>query len=292
MTEFQKVIKGLAMAFAIFLAVTIISSIVMAFTGVTRGISGAFRQGASAGTHLKTEAENMVNIYKDDQIESIKISNSVGKLIVEQGTQFQVTFENAGKNMECYVNGSKTLIVKDKRHGFNWFGNWLSGEEDLSHTIITVQVPEGFTADRLHIDGGVGSVSIDSIAVKSLELDCGAGNLDGRNITAERVDINAGVGNITLSNVNFEGLDLDSGVGEVKIQGLLKGKNDIDAGVGNIRLDLEGSENDYDFKIDPGIGVVRINDRKQGEVKYTNKTAAHYFDIDGGIGNCSIVFSE
>ena len=247
MSEFQKIIKYLAMGFAIFLTFIIITGIVSAVVG----ISGAF---SSSSSQNVTQVEE-----RFDDVVSITIDHGVGKLYIKEGSEDQVVVE--GTNIpDSYViekNFSGTLKIKNKVNAFNVIG--FNGN---NKSTITVYLPEGFIAEKFEINAGAGNVEISDINANQLEIDAGAGNISGERIYAEFFDLDGGVGNLNLREVEFLGADIDCGVGNIDLAGNLLGNNKIDCGVGEISLDLTGSSDDYKLSIEKGLGNIRVNGEK------------------------------
>ena len=276
MNEFQKVIKYLAMGFAIFLTVTIIGGIatgIFALTGVFNGV-------ATRG--------DAVDINKSfDDITSISIDHGVGTLKVRTGDsdKVEVIAKNVSEHytIEKSLNGTLTLKNKSRY----WFWNWFDGNFKSD---ITVYLPEGFVAERFIIDAGAGDVNIEDLEANELEINGGAGNIRGNNIIAHTVDIDGGVGNINFKQVVLNDTTIDSGLGNVDIEGTLSGKTDIDCGVGNVDLDLKGTIDDYKIKVEKGLGNIKINGEKYSNINWNSLNAKNFMDIDGGVGDININF--
>jgi len=57
-------------------------------------------------------------------------------------------------------------------------------------------------------------------------------------------------------------------------------------------LDINGSVDNYDLKVDKGIGEIYINGEKYSKLNWNNKTADYSMDINGGVGNIRVDFRE
>lgn len=277
MNEFQKVIKYLAIAFAIFLTVVIIGGIstaIFSLAGVFNGV---------------TASGDTVDINKSfEDVKSISIDHGIGTLKVKVGEsdKVEIIANNVNENYTIEKNFGGNLIMKSKTKF--WLFNWFDGDDFKSD--ITVYLPEGFIAENFEIDAGAGNVNIDSLETKKLEINGGAGDVKGKNIVANTVDINGGVGNVDFEQVELHDTTIDSGVGNVDIEGYLFGKTDIDCGVGNVDLNLKGTTDDYNIKVEKGLGNIRINGEKYSSLNWNNLTAENSIDIDGGVGEISIDF--
>lgn len=277
MSEFQKVIKYIAMAFAAALAFTILSAIVTAVLAVT-------------GLLSHNPGKGSIDINKSfSDVKSLYIENGVGTLNIRvgEGDEILVEAQNMPSDFVVEKSFSKELKIESKFNFWNFIsGNGGAGDKSK----ITVYVPADFVADRMKLDAGAGNINIEDLEAEKLDINAGAGNINGIRITAEQVKLDGGVGNITLDQVNFTDSDIDSGVGNVKIQGSLYGNNKIDCGVGGVSLDLLQSSDDYNLRVEKGLGSIRINGEKYSDLNWDNKNADNTLKIDGGVGNIDINF--
>jgi len=285
MNSFQRIIKYCAIAFAIILAVGIISGIASVVFGVVTVVSGGVRYNHDGN-------DNRINFSQDfTNVKSLDIENSTGSLYIKTGDTFRVEAENVTEGFQAKVSGNGKLTVNESSHGIQFF--WFNiNNFNNPNSKITVYLPEGFVAENAKIDTGAGKVTIDALAADSLVISAGAGNITGDKLTAEDVSIDGGVGSVSLSNVNFKDADFNCGVGNLKVDGVLLGKNKVDSGVGEVDLELIGNEKDYDFNIDSGIGSIRIDGKKISEGYKTHNDADNSLEIDGGVGNVRIDFTQ
>jgi DUF4097 and DUF4098 domain-containing protein YvlB len=279
MSEFQKVIKYIAMAFAAALAFTILSGIVTAILAVT-------------GLLSHNPGKGSIDVNKSfSDVKSLYIENGVGTLNIKQGDGNEILVEAQNVTSDFVVDKSFSgeLKIESKFNFWNIFsGKGGAGEKSK----ITVYVPADFVADRMKLDAGAGNIEIEDLEAEKLDINAGAGNINGSRITAEQVVLDGAVGNITLDQVNFTDSDIDCGVGNVKIQGSLYGKNKIDCGVGDVTLDLLQSSDDFNLKVEKGLGSVRINGEKYSDLNLNSKTADNSLKIDGGVGNIDVNFNK
>lgn len=278
MSNFQRTIKYIAIAFAVVLAVGIVSGIANAAFAIVSAISGN-------GRYDSRSSVDFSETYTD--VESLNISNSTGKLTIKTGDEFKIEAENVSSDFEAKVTGNGTLSISDDNHFFRFLWFHIGGFNNPDSR-ITLYIPADFTAKDAKIDSGAGSVSIESLRADYLEVSAGAGNITGNDISANKVKIDGGVGSVSLNAVNFNNGDYDCGVGSLSIEGTLTGRNKIDCGVGDVDLNLTGNAEDYDLDVDSGIGSVRINGQKVKDGYKTDNNADNSIIIDGGVGNVRI----
>lgn len=265
MTPFQKLVKSCAMALAVFLIVTIISGL-CSVTGAITGLA----DGSSPG-EMKTYP-----VSKTPDKLSLEIGAAALKIVT--GDDFSV--ESNHKNLTVREEDG-TLKISEKKMSFS-----TSGE---SVTVI-LTIPEGFVFADASLETGAGKVSIDTLSADTLDLDLGAGAVDIGSLNAKnRAKVSTGTGKLTIRGGQLHDLAMDMGVGKLEFTGQLTGTNDMNLGIGAVDLNLTGSPEDYQIRLDKGIGSATM-DGKSLSGGSTVGNGANRIDIDGGIGSISIHF--
>lgn len=272
MTSAQKVIKYLAIAFAIFLVVSIFSSIMFGFSTVS-----------SIFTHDKDSniLENLKDLnIVDDDISFLDIDIAYANLTIKKGDILKAETNNKYIN---YEQDKNKIVIKEKKH--SWFTR--KNKSDL-----VVYIPENFSFDGVSINAGAGKLEIDSFSTKILDLEFGAGKATINNLIVEKyADIEGGAGEISILDGSINDLDLDVGVGKFTLNSKLTGNNKIDAGVGELNITLFGSIDDYKLSVEKGIGQAKLNDSDMKNEKIYG-SGQNIIDIDGGIGSININFKQ
>lgn len=288
MSELQKIIKYAAMAFAVFLAVMIITGIVSGILAVT-GVVGAV---TDKNITIGKSDEEYVDFDKEfEGVKNLYIENGIGELAIVKGSgnNIRVTAVDVTSDFVARIVSGNELKISSKTDFWNIF-NW--GIKNHNKPRITVYLPEGYEGRNVEIDAGAGNIKIEELICEDLKIDAGVGNIKGYNIHTNTLKVNGGVGEINLNDITAEGTNIDAGVGNIDIDGTLSGKNIVKAGVGEIDLTLKGTTDDYNIKAEPGIGNIYIDGNKYGELSWNNVTADNSLDIDGGVGNISIEFQN
>lgn len=282
MSGFQKTMKYIAIAFAVFLAVMIVAGI----ANLTFAIASAVTGDGIGDNDGKTI--DFTDTFTG--VDRLDIENSTGKLIIKQGNELRIEAENVNEGFKAEVNdGTLTISDDDSRYEFFWFH--FNGFNN-PNSKITIYLPEDFIADEAYIDSGAGTVSIDGLFAKTLVVSAGAGAVDGNHLYAEDVTFDGGVGAVTLKDVSFYDAELNCGVGPLMITGELTGDTNIDCGIGGVTLELIGNVDDYDLDVDSGIGTIKLNGKKISDDYKTDRNAPNYIQIEGGIGDVRINIKE
>lgn len=272
MTTFQKVIKGLAIAFALFLVVNIFFGILSAL-GIVFGISDVFNN---------TKLTDINKQFESSYIKKIDISSDISKIQILEGDTLRVEATNVSENIQLEeMNGR--LVIKEKRKS-NFFKSNKTSE-------IKLYIPKNLYIESFKLDSGVGDTDIEYLIADKVDLNLGVGNISISNIKSNDTKINAGVGNILVTSGEIGNSDIDLGVGNTSITAVLSGKSKIDCGVGDVNINLLRSVDGYKLDVEKGLGNVKVNnDKLKGDFKYG--TGLNKIDIEAGMGNVDIIVNE
>lgn len=271
MTTAQKIIKYLALGFALFLTITIISSILGVIYGLANILGLRNNDSNKELGNIEWEQTSNLTTYLDIDV---KYTN----LTLKTGEKFSA--QSSSKDIEIQQNGNKLKIEDKSRH------NWLSNN-DAENLII--YIPQELEFEKVEIDTGAGKVDVEALQTEKLKFNLGAGETIIQNVVANEADIDTGAGKLTIENGKLNDLDFDMGVGETNIKTELTGKNKIDTGIGSLKLNLLGNKEDYKIKLSKGLGDIKI-DGKSASNDETIGSGENYIDIDGGIGEIKVDF--
>lgn len=267
MTTAQRVIKYCAVAFAVFLIVSIIGGLVGAAASLP-ALCGAGDAVGEMRTHTVAGT-----------VENLEVDLGGTRLEIKTGGHFSVESDHRYLKVE---NTDGTLSIKEEHPAAGFYS-------EGAQVILTV--PENFTFQQAAISAGAGAVKADAIRAERLTLDLGAGEVDIGNLTATaKATINSGAGELKAGGGELADLDLDIGVGEVDLESRLTGDCRLDYGVGELDLTLAGTREDYRIALDKGVGKATFDGAKvSGDAVYGDGAAS--IEIDGGVGELNIRFA-
>lgn len=271
MTTFQKIVKYLALAFAIFIIVNIIYGILF----------GVYALGLALGYIHEDRNEQIEAMDGIVQLDNTKVANleinlKYSNLEIKKGDYLLAETNN--KNISCKQNGDKILIEESN---YNWFSGNKQGK-------IIVYIPEDFVFETVEIETGAGQINIEQINSDKLSLEIGAGKVEIQNlIVNSKTKIEGGAGKVDILAGKINNLKLDMGVGKFTMSTKLIGDSKINAGIGALEIGLIDEEENYTIKAEKGIGTIKINGKEiANDTRYG--TGENYIEIDGGIGNIDI----
>ena len=275
MTTTQKIIKYLAIAFALYLVISIFSIIF----DLSREIISSINNDKKESKLLEeyTTISNNVN-----NIESFKIDISNDDIEIKEGEKFEVKTNDP--DVKFYHENSKVKIKADKT--LSWH---LSNS---SRGTIIIYLPNEFNISELDLNLGAGKIDIDKIFVETLLMDLGAGTMTAKEINVyEKATINGGAGNINIYSGTINNLNLKLGAGNASIDSDLTGSNTLTTGVGKLNLGLSRSKDNYKFDISKGLGNIILNDFDVSEDILIGDGETK-IKISGAVGNIIINTAE
>lgn len=266
MSNTQKIIKNLAIAFAFFLIFNIIS-------GIMYGVS-LFSNIVNDKEGLKHLEEIKELTSSDAKILSIDLNTT--NVIIKTGDTFKA--ETSNKYIVTKQDQDKIYITERNHKAIK------------KQPKLIIYVPINMILDSVEINGGAGRIQIDALITKLLRLDLGAGKVDINNLQVlNKTKIEGGAGSVDIKNSILNNLDLSIGIGKFNLDAEVLGNSTIEQGIGSIDLNLIGISDDYEINVEKGLGSISV----EGKNVKDNETIGNGFnkiDIEGGIGSINIDF--
>ncbi len=265
MTTFQKAVKYLAMAFAIFLVVSIIGGLLSA-----AGLFGIFFAGDAASEEMKVYGVT-------GQIHSLEVTVNAADFTIKQADAFSV--ESNLKNLSVSEDNGVLTIKDAKKYSVAY-----------TDAVLTLYIPVGAAFDKVSITTGAARLTADAISAKSVKLQLGAGDVNIETLNASgKADIEGGAGKITIAGGSVNNLELEMGIGELNLTAALLGHSDLNFGVGESNLTLLGSKEDYQVDVEKGIGSITVDGKAVSDFG-NSRTGSNRVEIEGGIGAIHLNF--
>ncbi len=267
MTNFQKVVRYIAIGLAALLAVSIIGGIISVV-----GYFGGFMFNDATTEDMKTYTIS-------SEINSLYVDINAADITVKQGDTFSV--ESNLKHLTV-KDDDGLLSVKETKTLFKNYNN----------ATLIITIPTDTEFDKAELKTGAGRLTVDTLCAEVLDCEFGAGEVKIDSLSAsDEADIDGGAGKITISGGSINNLDFDMGVGQLNFTSRLMGECDLDLGVGESNITLLGTKDDYTLDIEKGLGNITVDgdniSNTSGLGNGQNKV-----DMSGGIGAINVKFEE
>ena len=267
MTNFQKIVKYIAIAFAIFLTVSIIGGILGVF-----GLFGGFFSG-------DTVTEDIETYSVSSEIHSLEVKINAADFTIKQGESFSV--ESNLKYLTVEDKNGVLMIKETKKFAHTYTG-----------AVLTLYLPADTVFEKANIITGAGKLTVDSLSASVMDLELGAGEVSIDSLVATSdIDIDGGAGKITVSGGALHNLDLDMGVGQLNLTSVLTGESDFDLGVGESNITIIGNRDNYKLDIEKGLGNITVDGTSVSNIKGQGN-GNNSIEISGGIGAINLKFQD
>jgi len=242
--------------------------------GVTvREIESMMPARLSLGIYEEIEPSDYVdvpgnNVY--DDITSLEIDLKAGKLeiLTSYNDYVEIKTENISNKLKLnYYQKGNTLVVDSTDH--------LSGIVNQNLGTVCIYLPEEMCLNAVKIDVGAGSLDIEDICTNDLDVNIGAGEAEIYSFTAKEAEF-------------------DCGAGEIVAYGNVDKEIDIDCGLGSVSYYTKDSEDNYNYKLNCGVGEITCGSNHYSGIGSEQKIEHHHankeMNIDCGLGAVKIIF--
>lgn len=276
MDTFQKIIKALAIALAVFIIFCIVSVILLVVSTILK-ISFVF----DLVTIEEGEVKSYTESYNIEEVQNLEIISTVANVEIIYSDVLQVVAEDVTDKFKVELKDGNLKIEEKMKTNIS-FGSEIKPE-------IKVYIPEGFKFSVANVSLGVSEYKIDSLIADEINLTIGVGDAEIDYIEAiEKIKIDTGVGKLYIKDSKLSELELNAGVGNYDITALLTGNCKLDCGIGNGILTLKDfNEETTCIKMDKGLGNIRVDGKEYNEGQIFG-TGSEIIDINGGVGNITL----
>lgn len=290
----KKVIKGILITSASFLAVGVILTAIGGIGGSRREFSEEryknagvldemtekldwlpiFHMGhrSSSGSKISDKVEydrkheTVHGEFTDETIHTENIRNleiemGDGELLLTEGDAFRLKKEGEA---ECqYYIEDNTLYVKSK----------MTKKEKNVSFILTI--PKTMEFDEVELLVGAGElVTKGTLKAKELEIDIGAGSAKMETVDTGEFSAEIGAGELVINRLLAGECDMSVAVGCITVEnGIISGNLDVETDMGEIELVLQDSYENHSYEVECNMGEITL------------KSAGGTKTYSGGLGN-------
>lgn len=192
-------------------------------------------------------------------IRSLDIRLGAGMFVIEQGNGFKID----GGSLKSSINNGIWQIS----------GNITDNISSANPRIITITVPEYFTAENARVRLGAGNLLIKGLSAYEMSLEVSVGNMEAAGLYSKKLDIKCGVG-------------------RMKADASLHGDVNVSCGMGDTTLRFTNRAEEFNRKASIGMGKVYIGGQEiNGSGQTFSEGGAPYnMNIKCGMGNVRIDF--
>lgn len=111
----------------------------------------------------------------------------------------------------------------------------------------------------------------------------------------DKISVDMGAAECQFSQIYTNKLDIDTGVGAVTFTGTVAGDVELETGVGDVTLNLTSPEQDYNYRIECGVGTIQVGGSSYTMLSHEthiNNNAAYNMELECGVGSIKVNFSD
>lgn len=246
MTGFQKFIKYAAIAFGIYLSITI----VLALLGIARGLVRAskndeFKDIVTDREEYKTE--DITRTYEN--IRNLEVNVEETELIIRNGETFRIEGTNIPDRMEIEQEGNQLSISDEELPSSFFDGNM----------VMTIYIPEDTKLDTIDLEINYVPADIQKLNATNLKLDIYNNYCEIDEIIADNMEFKNEEGNIDIYNAEIGRLlfDSESGVEDVSLD--ITENAEINLEYSYTDMNLIGKQEDYQISTKNQAGNIYID---------------------------------
>ncbi len=246
MTGFQKFIKYAAIAFGIYLSITII----LVLLGIARGFVGASRNDEFKDLTRDREEYHTENITRTyENIKNLEINVEETELIIKNGDTFRIDGTNIPDRMEIKQDGDR-LKVSDEE---------LPSDFSDENMVVTIYVPEDIKLDTIDLEINYVPADIQKLNTANLKLDIYNNYCEIDEIIADNMEFKNEEGNIDIYDAEIGRLlfDSESGVEDVSLD--ITGNAEINLEYSYTDMNLIGAQEDYQISTRNQSGNIYVD---------------------------------
>lgn len=241
----SKIISIAAKIFAIFIIVSIAVSVLDSVMDLSEGLSSKDKD----KSYHSEKTVVMDNITSGAKLDIDVMSADIN---IQQGDSFSYSVNSEYIKVE---SNSNTIKIKEKHHKKSLPDNCF----------VTLVIPENQTFSSVDIECGAGDINADNISCKKLSLNLGAGDVNINTLTVlNKAEINAGAGDITVGSGSVSDLRCHIAAGNAELTAELLGDSSLECATGCLEVNLLGERDSYTISVDSALGEATVDGKVCG----------------------------
>lgn len=243
MTGLQKFIKYAAIAFGIYLSITIVFVILE----LARGFVG-FSKVEDKSLIEHKNGYTVEDISKEyNNVKKLEIDLESTKLVIKNGDKLKVEGTNIPEKMEIQQDG-ETLKIDDEKTSHN-----SSGDK-----IITIYLPENEKLDTINIETKYESIDAEKLNATNLKLDTSSNDCKIDELVSDNLEIDNEYANIDIYNCEAKVFKFDSESGAENINIKVVESANIEIKYSDTNINFIGKQDDYQINNKNNFGTTYI----------------------------------
>lgn len=250
------------------------------------------------------ETEKTDYLASDVQNIDIEIGGSNLFILESEDEYFQIARDSDARAVKYQMKNGTFKLYSER--SFRWWNGrqgtiYLYLPKGMSLDSIDLEIGAGtlesiaLEADKIDVEADAGEIVIESLRGNEIDVAANAGTLEIKEITAQSLSAETGAGSITIRNFSAEDADLNASAGSLAVEGKIGRNADFECGAGSISVTLQGTETDYDYRLECAMGEINLNGEeysglsREKDIKNGGKGT---IDVECSVGSIEIRFTD
>ena len=111
----------------------------------------------------------------------------------------------------------------------------------------------------------------------------------------DKLSLDMGAAECTVLGVTTSKLEIDTGFGAITFSGTVNGDVEVETGVGDVTLNLTGSQDGYNYRVECGVGSIDVGAEHYTMLSHEthiNNKAPYTMELECGVGNIAVNFDQ
>lgn len=217
------------------------------------------------------------------EVKKLELNIDAAEVIVTSSKDDKITY--ATKNMkksEANLDGKTLRLKAEKKNNTKPDGT------------VYLVIPDGYGFEKLKINIGAGTMTMDELLAEDVNIDLGAGEIEIVDTKAEKIKASIGAGTLVFDNAKVEKIDADVSMGSMEFKGNIEENLKLEVGMGSVEMMLDGSYDDHSYSVETGLGSVSIGGHEFAGVVNVNddNNTDSEFNIKCGMGSVVIDYED
>lgn len=201
----------------------------------------------------------------DKEVSSIHIDNfAIGELVfdVYGGETITVEYKNTLAGFVCRQDGSSLILESygEEWNVFDMIKSWGQGEG--ANPYVVIHMPMDYLLSSCLIDMDAGSVTIEQLNCKNIEISVDAGSVEVEDLKTDKATLDVDAGEIVVNGYNGGNVEASCDAGSILLQGTVNGNITADCDMGEIDFNLNGTVEKYNYNMSADMGSVYLNNKE------------------------------
>ena len=233
--------------------------------------------------------------FPADRVQELDIQIKFGEVIIKNSTSdnIEITVDAPRRyQYRCSLEDGLAELVDETSHSV-----WNMGMKAGEKIKVTIAIPEGKKFEEVTFCTNAGRIEITHpVTAENVDFEINAGELVADQVmAADEFTAKVDAGRLDVAHFSAETLETDCGMGEIAMHGKVSDGLSANCGMGRIDLGLIGREEDYDYTISCGIGVVKLNGKSYttlGTDKDIDHDSDNEIELSCGMGEIDLTVEE